>query len=134
MNGLEVIGILTILFVIALLIYIFVISPIINILEVYKYNKKFNRLNATKQEIEYWYDKLYMLTNERMTIERQIKDKKALQHIHDDYKKINDIINEEISKKVGWILDSDGPSELSERYYKAHSDLKALKSKLGIKY
>jgi biopolymer transport protein ExbB/TolQ len=134
MNLLEIIGVLSILLISCIFIYALVISPIIEIIEAYRYNKRLSRLEQVKMDIEYWYDKLYMLTNETMTIERQMKDKQVLIRIYDEYKKNNDIIREEISNKIGWILDSEEPSELSDRYYKAHRDIKNLKDKLGIKY
>jgi len=134
MNLLEIIGVLSILLISCIFIYALVISPIIEIIEAYRYNNKLDRLEQVKIEIEYWYDKLYMLTNERMTIERQFKDKQALHRIHEEYKKNNDIIKEEINKKIGWCLDSQDPSEMSDRYYKAHRDIKGLKAKLGFKY
>ena len=134
MNGLELIGVLTIAFIVMVAIYVLIISPILLSIEAYHYNKELHRLEEIKREIEYWHDKLYMLTNERMTIERQFKDKQALHRIHEEYKKNNDIIKEEINKKIGWCLDSQEPSEMSERFYKAHQDIKGLKAKLGFKY
>lgn len=133
MSFLSAVGLITIISLILLIVYILIISPILTTIEAYNYNKELDKLQQEKMEILYWYDKIYLLTNERLTLEKSFKNKRLIVEIHDQYKKNNDIIKEEISKKIGWVLDSDCPSELSEKYYKAHNEIKLLKSKLGLK-